>query len=66
VGFRPRGLKWLSLSFQLSTVWTPYEASACTACGLLWTEINKDTLLGKLRDLGNDEMKKQFGLDDSS
>ena len=64
-GFRPAGLKLFTLSFQLfSEVALSSEASACTACGLVWCELNAAKLRKKLRDLGNDEIKEQLGLDD--
>jgi hypothetical protein len=35
-GFRPKRLKFFSLSFQLPEVSVPSEAAACAACGLVW------------------------------
>jgi hypothetical protein len=46
-GFRPKGLKFFSLSFQLPEVPVPSEAAACAACGLVWSELNPATLQKK-------------------
>jgi hypothetical protein len=63
-GFRPDDIKWLAVSFQKSDVKVSNGYTACTACGLLWGEIDPDKLKQKLRDLGNDEIKKHLGLVD--
>ena len=63
-GFRAEGLKLLSLSFQFSEISVPTSAWACVGCGLCWTEIDAEALKQKLRDLGDDELKKHLGLDE--
>jgi hypothetical protein len=64
-GFRPEGLKFFSLSFQLPEVPVPNQAAACAACGLVWSELDAATLRQKLHDLGNDEVKQHLGIDDA-
>jgi hypothetical protein len=61
-GFRPKGLKFFSLSFQLPEVPVPSEATACAACGLVWSELNPATLQKKIHHLGNEEVKRHLGM----
>jgi hypothetical protein len=61
-GFRPEGLKFFSLSFQLPEVPVPKQAAACAACGLVWSELDAAILRQKLRDLGNEDIKRHLGL----
>jgi hypothetical protein len=42
--FRPEGLKLFSLSFQFPEVPMSTQASACAACGLVWSELDAETL----------------------
>ncbi len=63
-GFRPEELRWFSLSFQLPEVPVPSASAACTACGLVWGELDADALRQKLHDLGNEEVKRRLGLAD--
>ena len=61
-GFRPKGLKFFSLSFQLPEVPVPSEATACAACGLVWSELNTATLQKKIHLLGNEAVKRHLGI----
>jgi len=59
-------LKLFTLSFHLfSEVALSSGAAACTACGLVWCELDAAKLRKKLRDLGSDEIKEHLGLDDN-
>lgn len=60
--FRPKGLKFFSLSFQLPHVSVAGEATACIGCGLVCSQLDAAALRQKLRDLGDEETKKRLGL----
>ena len=62
-GFRPEELKLFSLSFQFPEVPVSSQAAACVACGLVWSQLDAETLRQKLRDLGNEEVKRHLGLE---
>jgi hypothetical protein len=62
-GFRPKGLKFFSLSLQFPEVSVVSEAHACVACGLVWSACDAAALRQKLRDLGNEEVKRGVGID---
>lgn len=62
--FRPEGLRFRSLSFQLPKVAFPSELCACTASGLCWTEIDSEPLENQRHDLGNDAVKKYLKFDE--
>ena len=61
-GFRPEELRLFSLSFQFPEVPVPGAAAACAACGLVWSELDAETLRQKLDDLGNEHMRRRLGL----
>ncbi len=61
-GFRPEELRLFSLSFQFPEVPTQSAAAACAACGLVWTELDAAALRQKLRDLGNEDVRRRLGL----
>jgi hypothetical protein len=62
-GFRPQGIKIPFLSIELPDVKVPHEATACLDCGMLWTEIDAQSLRSKLVDLGRPEVKQQLRLE---
>ena len=61
-GFRPEELRLFSLSFQLPEVPVRSGYAACAGCGLVWGELDIDTLRQKLHDLGNDAVRERLGL----
>jgi hypothetical protein len=61
--FRPEGLKLFSLSFQIPQVPISTQTAACAACGLVWSQLDAEALRQKLRDLGNEEVKRHLGLE---
>jgi hypothetical protein len=61
-GFRPEELRLFSLSFQLPEVRVSTAAAACASCGLVWAELDAETLRQKLHDLGNEEVRQRLGL----
>jgi hypothetical protein len=63
-GFRPEGLRLFSLSFQIPEVPFSGDAAACAACGMVWSELDAAALRRKLRDLGNEEVKRHLAIED--
>ena len=61
-GFRPEELRLFSLSLQFPEVPVPAAAAACAACGLVWAELDAAALRQKLRDLGNEGVRRRLGL----
>jgi hypothetical protein len=61
-GFRPNELWLFSLSLQFPAVPVPATAAACTACGLVWAELDAVALRQKLHDLGNEDVRRRLGL----
>jgi hypothetical protein len=62
LGFRPEELRLFSLSFQVPEVGLSVKPAACAGCGLVWAELDPDTLRQKLVDLGNEHVKLRLGL----
>ena len=61
-GFRPEEVKLFSLSLQFPEVPVSAAAVACAACGLVWTELDAEALRQKLRDLGNEDVRRRLDL----
>jgi hypothetical protein len=61
-GFRPEELRLFSLSIQFPEVSLTTRPAACAACGLVWAELDPDTLRQKLVDRGNEHVKRRLGL----
>jgi len=61
-GFRPEELRLFALSLQFPEVPVRTKPSACASCGLIWAELDADTLRQKLNDLGNEHVRRRLGL----
>jgi hypothetical protein len=61
-GFRPEEVKLFALSLQFPEVPVSAAAVACALCGLVWTELDAEALRHKLRDLGNEDVRRRLGL----
>jgi len=60
-GFRPKELRFFSLSLQFPEVPIPAAAAACASCGLVWGELDATVLRQKLHDLGNEDVRRRLG-----
>jgi hypothetical protein len=61
LGFRPEELRFFSLSLQFPEVPVSAAVAACAACGLVWTDLDAGVLRQKLRDLGNEDVRRRLG-----
>lgn len=62
LGFRPEEVRLFSLSLQFPEVPVSASVAACAGCGLVWTELDAGALRQKLRDLGNEDVRRRLGL----
>src|SRR5262245_10937671 len=60
--FRPEELRLFSLSLQSPEVRITRAAAACASCGLVWAELDAETLRQKLHDLGNEDVRQRLSL----
>ena len=58
--FRPSSVKTFSLSLQTPELWMQGDACACASCGLIWMQIDQESLVSKLKDLGTAEIKSEL------
>jgi hypothetical protein len=59
-GFLPAGLRFWTFKARPVPFPTDAPLRACTACGLVWLEVDAGVLRQILRDAGTDETARRF------
>lgn len=65
MGFEPAGLRFWTLKARPLPFTGGGKPRACTACGLVWVQVEPERLRRMLREAGTDETRRRFRGDGS-